>query len=184
MSKTTDQIRKGWIKQWRNDAEADDAAWLRDVLEQPDASTSELVEGQALLFEHIPVDEPEDDWDPNALLHWQEYGADTDDEWLVIVKLYGQRNAVLISEPDSLDRLPFDQLLDDLSTERIVIENNDDDMETLIDAECLIESALDLQPAANGLGSETALPWNGDSTSVEVDLSSNMAKEARSTSII
>ena len=54
---------------WRDDAEVDDGAWLHDVLDHPDVSTPELVEAQVKLLELIPVEEPEDDWDPNYLLY-------------------------------------------------------------------------------------------------------------------
>jgi hypothetical protein len=184
MSKTTDEIRSAWITRWRDEAAADDGVWLRNLLGQPDAQTPDLVDGQVRLLELVPVEEPEDgDWDPNFLLHWQTYGADIDED-LVTVWLHGEHHAVLFSEPDSLDLLPFEQILDALQTERVVIENGDDDMETLVDAASFIESALGLSPPSFAMDAETALPWTGDSRRFEVDLTRPEAKRAFSQSII
>ncbi len=185
MSDTIDKIRNAWINSWRDEAAADDGVWLRDLLGQADAQTSELVEGQVQLLEFIPVEEPEDDrWDPNYLLHWQKYGADLDDEELVIVRLHGQHHAVLLGEPDSLDLLPFEQILDTLQTERMVINNNDAEMETLINAASFIESALGLSPASFAMDAQTGLPWSGDSSRFEVDLTSPEAEQAFSQALI
>lgn len=185
MSETTNDIRSAWITRWRDEAAADDGIWLREVLEQPDASTSDLVEGQIQLLEHVPVEEPEDDdWNPNFLLHWQKYGADIDDEGLVTVRLHGKRHAVLFSEPDSLDHLPFEQVLDALQTKRIIIENCDGDMETLVDAASFIESALGLSSPSFAMGAQTALPWSGDAQRFEVDLTSAEAQQAYSQSTL
>jgi hypothetical protein len=161
MTKSTSEIRSEWIAEWREAAEEDDATWLKKVVGQPDADPEELIEGMNILFEYFPVEEPTDDtWNPNYLLEWQQYGFEPADKYLVIVRLHGTHHAILFSEPDSLDRIPFQALFEELETERVVVENYEPDIETNRDAVAFIEEALGLTPPlATG---QTALPWDGD----------------------
>ncbi|AWV89748.1 hypothetical protein [Bradymonas sediminis] len=176
MSKKTEQIRTNWMVQWRKEALADDAAWLRDMLENPDATTSELIDAQLTLLSLIPVEEPEGDWDPNYLLSWQRYDAELDED-LVTIQLHGKKHALLFAEPDTLEELPFDQIFEALQTERVAIESGDDDIETLFDAANYIEATLDLPAPDFDAGAQTTLPWTGDSGRLEVDLTSPEAQQ-------
>lgn len=173
MTRSPEDIRDEWMTQWREAAREDDGAWLRQELRQPDAETADLVEGMMTMFEHFPVERPEDEVVlPNYLLRWQRYGMDPAEEYLVTVRLHGDQHAVLFSEPDSLPNIPFDTLLEELGTERIVVENYEPDFEENRRAVAFVEEALSLTPLLSNL--ETVLPWNGDETYCEVELSNRV----------
>jgi hypothetical protein len=174
MTRSPEEIRDEWKTQWRKLARADDGAWLRETLRRPDASTEDLVEGMMTMFDHFPVERPDDDlWKPNYLLHWQRYGLDPAAEYLATVRLHGDRHALLFAEPDSLQKIPFDELFEALGTDRIVVENYEPDFEQNRRAAAFIEEALSLPPVVGT--QHMVLSWNGDETYLEVDLSRRVA---------
>ncbi|MFB6351331.1 MAG: hypothetical protein ABEN55_23365 [Bradymonadaceae bacterium] len=175
MTESPSEIRNEWIEKWRSAAEEDDAEWLKEELRRPDGDPGELVDGMTTLLEHIPVEEPEEDWETNFLLHWQCYGIEPAEQYLVTVRLHGDRHAVLFAEPDSLDRIPFAALLEELGTERIVVENFEPDFERIDYAVAFIEEALSLTRPLSG--SEAALPWTGDADQMEVELTERVKRK-------
>jgi hypothetical protein len=170
----SDKIRNQFIEQWKAAARADDGAWLKRVLEQPDADLDALIESTSAAIGCIEVEDldPDDpDWDPNFALAWQAYGTDPERKFLATIRLHGDEHAVLFGEYDAFESYDLESLVADRAFDRIVLLMPEAaESDEIADAAAFVEQALGIEVPPYDVTGEMALPWNGSSRRLEVEL--------------